>query len=235
MPTPSLSVLVPTYNERSALPFLLDDLAGLRTPCEVIVADGGSSDGTAQYAEERGAVVVPSALGRGIQLAAAARAGRSPVFCVLHADVRLPAPTLAAIDAYAAHPLATALAFSLAIDGGGLALRLIAAAANARSRLVHLPYGDQGLLMTRVMYLAAGGYAAVPIMEDVLLARALSRAVGITIGPERIIASARRWHRDGPVRRSLRNVALLAAFLAGASPERIARWYRGSHTASADA
>lgn len=225
MPTPALSVLVPTYNERDTLPFLLRDLAGLRASYEVVVADGGGSDGTARLAAEQGAVVVDGERGRGTQLAAAAKAARAPVLCVLHADIRLPAATLAAIDAYAAAPLASALAFSLAIDGAGVALRLIAAGANARSRLFHMPYGDQGLLMTRRMYDEAGGYRPVPIMEDVLIVRALARSAGIAISAECVVVSARRWKRDGPWRRSLRNTALLTAFLAGASPGRLARWY----------
>ena len=223
--TPALSVLIPTYNERGSLPFLLRDLAGLHASYEVVVADGGGSDGTARIAAEQGAMVVACERGRGTQLAAAAKAARAPVLCALHADIRLPAATLAAIDAYAAAPLASALAFSLAIDGAGVALRLIAAGANARSRVFHLPYGDQGLLMTRRMYDQAGGYRPVPIMEDVLLARALARSAGIAISDEHVVVSARRWERDGPWLRSLRNIALLTAFLAGASPARLARWY----------
>lgn len=228
MSTPALSVLIPTYNERDTLPFLLRDLRDLRTPCEVIVCDGGSRDGTADLAVEHGALVVTSERGRGTQLAAAASAARTPVLCTLHADVRLPKATLGAIDAYAANPSSTALAFSLAIDGAGMTLAAIAAGANLRSRVLHLPYGDQGLLMTRRMYDDAGGYASVPIMEDVMIARALSRTCGIAISHERVVVSARRWIRDGPWRRSLRNVALLAAFLAGASPARVARWYDAS-------
>ncbi len=232
MTVPELSILVPTHNERATLPFLLDDLAGLHTPHEVVVADGGSTDGTARCAAERGAVVVTGARGRGTQLAAAARTARAPVLCAVHADVRLPAPTLAAIDAYAARPPTTALAFSLAIDGPGLSFSLIAAGANVRSRVLHLPYGDQGLLMTRAMYEATGGYATVPIMEDVLIVRALARSVGITMSAERVIVSPRRWERDHPWRRSLRNVALLTAFLCGASPSRIARWYDSARTST---
>ena len=229
--TPALSVLIPTYNERDALPFLLEDLARLRSPYEVVVADGGSSDGTRGHAEALGAIVVSCVRGRGTQLAAAARAARAPVLCVLHADVRLPTPTLAAIDAYAARPLANALAFSLAIEGPGFALALIAAGANARSRVFHLPYGDQGLLMTRGMYDDVGGYPSVPIMEDVVIARALARSAGIAISAERVIASSRRWRHDGAWRRSLRNVALLGAYFAGASPHQLARWYGATRPA----
>lgn len=232
MPPPQLSILIPTLNERAALPFLFGDLAGLQVHYEVVVADGGSTDGTERFAAEWGAVVLASARGRGIQLAAAARCARAPVLCALHADVRVPTPTLAVIDAYTAYPRATALAFSLAIDGPGLPLTLIAAGANVRSRVLHLPYGDQGLLMTRTMYDAAGGYSSVPIMEDVLLVRALARSVGITMSAEHVIVSARRWERDHPWRRSLRNVALLTAFLCGASPNRIARWYDAAGTAA---
>ncbi len=233
--SPRLSILIPTLSEQASLPFLLGDLEGLETPHEVIVADGGSTDDTARVATERGAVVVTSPPGRGTQLAAAARAASGHVFCALHADVRLPVATLAAIDAYAAHPPAAAMAFSLAIDGHGRSLALIAAGANLRSRLLGLPYGDQGLLMTRAMYSAAGGYAPVPIMEDVMLVRALARVGGVTVtmSPQRVLVSARRWQRDGPWRRSFRNVALLLAFLAGVPVERLARWYGASRTGSA--
>lgn len=225
MTLPSLSILIPTLNERASLPFLLADLAMLRTPTEVIVADGGSTDGTVEAATALGATVISSERGRGTQLAAAAGVARGRVLCALHADVRLPPRTLAAIDRYAAHPPATAMAFSLAIGAEGATFAIIAALANLRSRLLRLPYGDQGLVMTRAMYDRCGGYRSVPIMEDVMIVRALARSSGIAISRERVIASSRRWVRDDPWRRSLRNVALLAAFTLGASPARIADWY----------
>jgi rSAM/selenodomain-associated transferase 2 len=227
-----LSILVPTLNERGSLPFLLADLATLRTSCEVIVADGGSSDDTATVAARLGARVVFSERGRGCQLAAAAASAEGFVLCALHADVRLPPRTVAAIDAYAAQPPATAMAFSLGIGADGASFAIISALANLRSRLLHLPYGDQGLLMTRGMYDRCGGYPPVPIMEDVMLVRALARSVGIVVSPERVVASPRRWTRDGPWRRSMRNLAILSAYAVGASPARIAGWYGVGDTGS---
>lgn len=222
---PRLSVLVPTISEGATLPFLLGDLAGLRVDHEVIVADGGSEDDTRQIAIAHGARVVTGPRGRGVQLATAAQDARAPVLFAVHADVRLPVRTLRAIDAFAEAPGSAALAFSLAIDDAGLAFQLIAAGANARSRLLGLPYGDQGLLMTRTTYDAIGGYSPVPIMEDVIIARALRRTAGISISPEKVVVSSRRWRRDGAFRRTARNAGLLLAFLAGVSPGRISRWY----------
>lgn len=231
MPAPLLSIIVPTLNERATIPLLLSDLARLETPHEIVVADGGSTDDTAQFAAEGGAIVVRTERGRGTQLREGCRRAKADVLCALHADVRLSPAAIAEIDAYARTPMATALAFSLEIDGPGPTLRLIAAGANLRSRLLRLPYGDQGLLMTRAMYDAAGGFPAIPLMEDVVIARQLQRTVGITLSPSRVLVSSRRWARR-PLRRSFRNLALLAAFLCGVSPARLVRAY-GSHTREA--
>lgn len=225
MPGPRVSILIPTLNERNTLPFLLADLAMLNVSHEIVVADGGSSDDTRELAASRGAVVIATEPGRGTQLAAAARVGSAPVLCVLHADVRLPPRTLAAIDAYAAQPASSAMAFSLAIDGPDRRLAIIAAGANLRSRMLGLPYGDQGLLLTRAMYDTVGGFESIPIMEDVAIARALSRTVGMAISPERVVVSARRWRRVGATKQTLKNITLLIAFVAGVSPARLAPWY----------
>lgn len=223
---PSLSVVVPTLNERAAIGGLLDDLGQLRCPHEIIVVDGGSSDDTAAVASARGASVVRASRGRGSQLRAGAAAARAPLLCFLHADVRLSPDAREAIDRLVNARHDGAWAFHLRIDSGRLAYRFVEWVANARSRLLALPYGDQGLLITRSRYEAAGGFPDVPLMEDVLIARALGMRGGIELLPARLIVSPRRWERDGVLRRSVRNLWLLTRFLCGASPETLARAYR---------
>jgi hypothetical protein len=155
-----------------------------------------------------------------------AAAARGAVLCFLHADVRLPRETLVALDRLARHGSPGAVAFRLRIDGARWSYRVVEWGANLRSRMLGLPYGDQGLVVSRSTYDRVGGCADVPLMEDVLLARALRKAGGVTLGREHVVASARRWQRDGVWRRSVSNLILLARFLLGAEPETLARRYR---------
>ncbi|MGE5232285.1 MAG: TIGR04283 family arsenosugar biosynthesis glycosyltransferase [Deltaproteobacteria bacterium] len=217
---------MPVLNEAAALPGLLADLRGLRPRPEVIVVDGGSADATCRVAREHGALVLTAARGRGTQLRAGAAAARAPLLCFLHADVRLAPPALRMIEALAKARPPGAYAFRLAIDRPGLAYRVVEWGANVRSRWGGLPYGDQGLLVRREDYDAAGGYPPVPLMEDVGLVRALRRTTRIHILPAVVQASARRWEREGVLRRSWANWRLLLAYFRGVPPERLATHYR---------
>jgi rSAM/selenodomain-associated transferase 2 len=222
---PLLTVVIPTLDEGPYLPGVLKDLTGLRISREVLVVDGGSRDGTCRVARSFGAVVVESPRGRGVQLRAGAAAARARLLCFLHADVRLPGPALAALDHLARIRPAGAHAFTLRIDAPGLSYRVIEAGANLRARHLGLPFGDQGLVVRRDDYERAGGYPSYPVMEDVSLIRALRQTVGIRVLDAPIRVSARRWRREGPLRRSLRNQLLLLRYLAGADPMRLARAY----------
>ncbi len=223
---PRLSVVVPALDERAALGALLEDLAALRVAHEIIVVDGGSRDDTCAVAEAAGATVLHAARGRGTQLRAGAEAAAGDVLCFLHADVRLPAEACRALESLAVVENLDAWAFRLRIDGRRWSYRLVEWSANVRSSLLALPYGDQGLVIGRGLYDGVGGYADVPLMEDVLIARALQIVGGIALRPESILVSPRRWERDGVVRRSVRNLWLLARFLTGATPAELAGAYR---------
>lgn len=224
---PRLSIVVPALDEAASLPALLADLSALTAPHEVVVADGGSTDGTPALARAAGARVVSAERGRGRQLAAGARAARGALLCFLHADARLDARAVAALDALARGSDAPgAWAFLLAIDAPERVFRLVERGANARSRRLALPYGDQGLVVSRADYDAAGGYPPWPLMEDVALVRALNRRGRVRLLDAAVTVSARRWRRDGVARRTLANWWLMLRFLAGAEPERLARRYR---------
>jgi rSAM/selenodomain-associated transferase 2 len=221
-----VSVVVPTLNEAAVLGRTLAALPeGLS---EVVVADGGSTDGTPDIARAHGARVTVSAPGRGPQMNAGAVAAKGEVLLFLHADTVLPPDAAARIGAALADPTAVAGAFLLGIDSTDPRLGMIARAANLRTRITGAPYGDQALFVRRGAFEAAGGFPDVPIMEDVALGRALKRVGRVVLVPARVRTSARRWERDGVARTTLRNAVLISLYLLGVAPARLARWYRPS-------
>ena len=232
-PATLLSIVVPTLNEEGTLPRLLEDLAPLlaRGDVELVVGDGGSTDETLTVVQHAGARLVTTTPGRGAQLRAAITEARGEYLWILHADVRVPAATRDGFAQLATDRVRYPCACRLVIDDASWSLRVIAAGANLRSRWLSLPYGDQGLLISRAQLDAVGGYEDIPLMEDVALALRLRRVSPIRLLRELPVrVSARRWQRDGPWRRSARNLVLLARYLAGADPRGLARAYRATVT-----
>jgi rSAM/selenodomain-associated transferase 2 len=221
-----ISVVVPTLNAAETLPETLAALCGSALPGEVIVVDGGSTDASIALAEAEGARVVVAQRGRGTQLAAGAAAASGNWLLFLHADCRLEANWEAAVAAFLAAPHAASRAgyFDFALDDPAPAARRLERVVAWRCRTLALPYGDQGLLIARALYDVVGGFAPLPLMEDVDLVRRLARRRLAPIGA-RCFASAHRYRRDGYVRRSLRNLLCLSLYLAGVPPSRIIRLY----------
>jgi rSAM/selenodomain-associated transferase 2 len=223
----ALSAVIPTLNEANILP---RTVAALRPAAamlrEIIIADGGSSDETVAVASAAGARVVAAARGRGAQLAAGACAASGDWLLFLHADCCLEPGWGKAVRDFVFAPGAAGCAgyFDLALDDPAPAARRLERLVAWRCRFLALPYGDQGLLIARSLYDAVGGFAAIPLMEDVELIRRLGRRRIARIGP-RALASARRYRREGYWRRSLRNVTCLALYFVGTSPERLRRLY----------
>jgi rSAM/selenodomain-associated transferase 2 len=201
-------------------------LAGSGPIREIIVSDGGSSDGTVPIAEAAGARVVAAPRGRGPQLIAGAAVAEGDWLLFLHADSRPMPGWEAAVARFVAAPGAAEQAgyFGFALDDDRPAARRLERIVAWRCRTLGLPYGDQGLLIARTMYDAIGGFAPLPLMEDVDFARRLGRRRLMPM-PAKIIASARRYRREGYWRRSLRNLFCLSLYFAGVPPRRIARLY----------
>ncbi|HEX6443320.1 MAG TPA: TIGR04283 family arsenosugar biosynthesis glycosyltransferase [Stellaceae bacterium] len=221
-----VSVIVPTSNAADTLPQLLEQLRASVLVEELIVVDGGSSDGSVSIALTAGARVVAAVRGRGIQLAAGAGAAAGHWLLFLHADCRLSPDWEAAAAAFLAAQEATGRAgyFDFALDDAAPAARRLERMVAWRCRLLALPYGDQGLLITRSLYHAVGGFAPLPLMEDVDLVRRLGRRRLARIGA-RCISSPKRYRREGYWRRPLRNLFCLSLYLVGVSPYRIVRLY----------
>ena len=222
----SLSVVIPTLNAAETLSQLRAALPCAPVIAEVVVADGGSTDDTAAIAEQAGMLVVLARAGRGRQLVAGAASASGDWLLFLHADCA-PAPGWTeAVAAFIAAPRAAERAgyFDLVLDDPAPAARRLERIVAWRCRVLALPYGDQGLLISRNLYDMVGGFAPLPLMEDVDLVRRLGRHRLARIGAN-CVASARRYRRDGYWRRSLRNLLCLSLYFAGLPPERIARLY----------
>lgn len=226
MTKPLLSVVIPTLDEERSLGWLLEDLRALDVPHEVIVVDGGSEDATIEVAARLGARVIASRRGRGIQLAAGARVASARLLCFLHADVRLHDHARRELARLARLRPAGAFAFRFQIDGHGWRYRFIEFGAHLRARLFQLPYGDQGLIVSHADYDAAGGHPDVPLMEDVALVDALRRITTVRSLRSTLPVSARRWKREGPLTRMVRNWRIMIAYRLGASPHQLVARYR---------
>ena len=223
-----ISVVIPSLNAAAALPACLAALVeGLQAGLirEVILSDGGSTDGTPQLAEGWGAELISGAPSRGGQLRRGCDAARGEWVLVLHADTVLAPGWTDAVQGHMARGTGAAGWFRLRFDQRGLAPRLVAGWANLRSAC-GLPYGDQGLLLPRALYDAVGGYPDQPLMEDVALARALRGRLARLEG--NAVTSAEKYRRQGWLRRGGRNLWTLMRYIMGASPDALAESYRRS-------
>ena len=208
-----ISVVIPTLNAAGTLPATL---AALGPVAQVIVVDGGSTDGTI------GTMTAPR--GRGSQISAGIAAAEQDWLLLLHADTRLAQGWR---EEAAAHMRANphkAAYFRFALDSGDPRACHLEQMVAWRCRLLALPFGDQGLLIHRDTLRAAGGMRALPLMEDVDLIGRLGRhrLVGLNTAA---VTSAVKWEHDGWYRRSFRNLGCLSLWYLGVPPGRIARMY----------
>jgi len=219
-----ISVVIPTLDAVAELPATLAAVGASGLIGEIVVVDGGSQDATIAIAREVGARIVEAGLGRGTQLAAGAAVASGDWLMFIHADCRPLAGWEDAVRAFIATSAGKAGYFALALDDPAVAARRIERLVAWRCRMLALPYGDQGLLIHRRLYDTVGGYAAIPLMEDVEFVRRLGRARLKPIGAT-MLASARRYRRDGYWRRPLRNLFCLSLYFVGVPSTRIARLY----------
>ena len=227
-----VSIVIPTLNAGARLPACLGalaagSLAGLVR--EAVVVDGGSADDTVKIADGFGARVMTAPPGRGGQLKAGAAAARGAWLLFLHADTVLEEGWLAEVAAFVEADDGRAGVFTLAFDAKGVAPRIVAAGAMARTRWLKSPYGDQGLLISRRLYDAVGGYGDMPLFEDVDMISRLVRHGGrgvLHVFNAKAVTSPERYERDGYAGRVLKNIWHLAQYHAGVPPEKLARSYR---------
>ena len=220
-----VAVIVPVLNEAVRLPALLDDLAAQGFG-RVVVADGGSTDGSVEMAGGRaGVVLVRCARGRAAQQnAGAAAAVDARVLIFLHADTRLPPPDAVACIGEVLATGACAGAFRLRFDRRHPLLDLYAAASAVESYWT--TFGDQALFMRRDAFDAVGGFPPMPLLEDVALRRRLKRHGGFAKSRAAVVTSARRFEAEGLLRRQLKNGVILLLYALGVPAGRLVRFYR---------
>jgi rSAM/selenodomain-associated transferase 2 len=227
----AVSVVIPTLNEAARIAPLLARLRAEDGPCEVILADGGSEDGTVAVA--RGAMagwpaarVVAAPRGRGAQLAAGARLARGEVLLFLHADTEFPAGGLAALRRLLERqPGLLGGNFRLLFDGGDGFARWLTGF-YAWIRRFGLYYGDSGIFLRRAAYDAIGGVRPIALMEDLDLVRRMERAgrTGRVEEPP-LVTSCRRFAGRHPAAIVAGWVWLHLLFLLRVPPARLARLY----------
>jgi len=218
-----LTIVMPVLNEADGIAAALAALRPLRARgAEVIVVDGGSTDGTPDLARAHADRVLSGARGRAAQMNAGADAAAGDVLLFLHADTRLPGDA----DGLVRNALAGARVwgrFDIAFEDG--ALPLVAASMNLRSRATGIATGDQAMFVTREAFASVGGFPAIALMEDIALSARLKRLSRPACLSARVTTSPRRWRAHGTLRTVLTMWRLRLAFFLGADPARLARAY----------
>jgi rSAM/selenodomain-associated transferase 2 len=220
---PYLSVIIPVVNEEKYLPKTIFSACTIDT--EVIVVDGGSQDASVALAEEAGVRVISAPKGRAVQLNAGARSAKGQVFLFLHADTILPKDFVVHIFEALMDAKVSVGAFGFKTDYDKLAMRVIEKATNIRSRIFQLPYGDQGLFMSRDTFVSLGGFSEIPIAEDLFLVRNAATLGKVKTLKIPAITSGRSWRKGGIIRTTIANYLVAVGCFLRKSPHDLARLY----------
>ncbi len=221
-----LSIVMPALNEALGIERSLQALVPMRARgVEVVLADGGSFDDTAQRAAPWVDQLVVAPRSRALQMNAGARMARGDVLLFLHADTDLPLGAdelvLEAISQGACWGR-----FDVRIEGRAGMLRVIAALMNWRSRVTGIATGDQAIFVTRAALDHVGGFPDQPLMEDIELSRRLKRRGAPACLSAKVCTSGRRWEQRGVWRTILLMWWLRWRYWRGESAARLAELYR---------
>jgi rSAM/selenodomain-associated transferase 2 len=223
---PSLSIIIPALNEAAGIETLLQGLQAMRAAgTELVLVDGGSTDGTPELAARWVDVVTVAPQGRAAQMNAGAAMARGEVLLFLHADTCLPD----AADAMVGQVIAGGALwgrFDVLIEGRPPMLRVVAAMMNCRSRLTGVATGDQAIFVMASVFHALGGFPEQPLMEDIELSRRLKRQGRPACLRARVITSGRRWEHRGVWRTIMLMWWIRWRYWRGESAARLARAYR---------
>lgn len=227
--SPRFSVIIPVFNEETVIHSAIEALDALpgAASAELIVVDGDRSGRTIGVIRNGNVKTAVSEKGRGNQLNRGAALAAGDIVVFLHADTRLPADAFALMEGALSDQTCPAGAFDLEIASRRSVFRIIAKIASLRSRITRIPYGDQAHFFRREYFNNIGGYANIPIMEDVeMMQRIKKRGERIAIVDWAVTTSPRRWEKEGILRCTLRNWLLISLYFAGVAPERLLRFYR---------
>ncbi|PKN34118.1 MAG: glycosyl transferase [Deltaproteobacteria bacterium HGW-Deltaproteobacteria-19] len=225
---PDISVIVPVSGEESVIGERIRSIRAVEAgeSPEIIVVDGDPGGGTLKALAEPDVIGLLSPRGRAIQMNRGAERATGRILLFLHADTDLPNGAFTMIRRAMADESAAAGAFDLSIRSPRAAFRIIERVSSRRSRITRIPYGDQAIFLRSPYFREIGGYGEIPLMEDVELMRRIKRRGDrVVFLKARVSTSARRWEKEGILRCTLRNWALVGLFLLGVPAGRLARYY----------
>ena len=223
--TLKISVIIPAIDEATVIGAAIESAVSAGAD-EIILADGGSHDCTAQVGKDHGVRLISSAPGRAIQQNAAAHAAIGDVLLFLHADCCLPKSGLATIrQQLTAESSLVGGYFRQTIDDPGWIYRWLESGNLWRARTLKWVYGDQGIFVRTSIFQGVGGFPDTPLMEDLYIMKRLKRHGQLVCIDVPLLVSARRWKQFGTIRQTLRNWMMLLAVHLGVSPAVLARFY----------
>ena len=234
---PRFSFVIPVWHEEKRTPALIRAIRALDggDECEVIVVDGDPAGSTLSEIDDARALRLTAPKGRAHQMNAGAARARGEVLVFLHADTT-PPPTMLSDMRDVLGSGASGGAFRLRFDSPRRVYRFMSWWVNATARISRLPWGDQAIFVTRDAFRRIGGYAPIPVMEDVDLVRRMRRSgERLTIAPTAVRTSSRRMETEGILRCVARNWWITVLFDVGVSPRVLARWYTDDHRLPAPA
>lgn len=224
----TISVILPVWKEASIINHTIGNILSSEHTgdVEIIVVDGSAEGETIHAVQNNEVKKAVSEKGRSRQMNTGASLACGGILLFLHADTFLPKNALQAISSVMQGREFVGGAFDLGIDSRRHIFRVIETAASLRSRITRIPYGDQGIFIRKDYFHTIGGFREIPLMEDVELMRRIKKAGdNICILPLKVKTSPRRWEKEGIVRCTLRNWALITLYCLGFSPEELAKYY----------
>jgi rSAM/selenodomain-associated transferase 2 len=224
---PMLSIIIPVVNEQKAIGKSLAALQPLRRHgVELIVVDGGSTDGTPTLARAFTDLTLSAPLGRASQMNAGARRAAGEHFLFLHSDTELPEQAAEQISAALSHGERIWGRFDVRFDSPLRILGVVAFMMNWRSRCTGIATGDQAMFVQRQAFERVGGFPEIALMEDIALSKLLKRLSRPVCLRARVTTSGRRWEKNGALRTILLMWRLRAAFFLNSDPSGLAERYR---------
>jgi rSAM/selenodomain-associated transferase 2 len=226
-----ISIVIPALNEAVGIERAIASTRPSQNT-EVIVVDGGSSDGTLSLVQNMGVKAISSPAGRAHQMNLGAQVATGDILLFLHGDTCLPPGfdglVRAALspDSRSTHQTPIAGAFLLKIDADAMNLRWVEWGVAWRSRFLQMPYGDQALFLRADTFHQIDGFPALPIMEDFELVRRLKRMGKIEIVSAPVVTSARRWLQRGVLTTTVINQIVVLGYFLGVNRERLRQFYR---------
>jgi rSAM/selenodomain-associated transferase 2 len=223
----TISVILPVLNEARSVNSVIGHLRVQEPGVEIIVVDGDAAGGTIAAVSGNDVRAAVAAPGRANQMNRGAALATGDILLFLHADTLLPSGAFGRLRTCLADEDIVGGAFSLGIASPRWYFRVTERYVACRTRITRVPFGDQAVFLRRKYFTRIGGYASIPIMEDVeLMARIRRRGDRICIVPDRVMTSPRRWEREGVVYTTARNWLLQFLYCCGVAPARLAKFYR---------